>query len=269
MNGILDGKVAIVTGGGRGIGAATCHKLAGEGAAIAVFEQDQASGAATAEAVNAEGGAAKAYAIDITDRAAIADACRAVEADLGGIDILVNNAGLGSVQALENMPDEDWDRVIEVNLTGPFNCTKAVVPYMKKRGGGAVVIISSVAGKTMSHHGGINYTASKSGLMGFLRHASFELAAYGIRVNAVLPGPVLTPMVESNTTEEERDKTRLEVPLRRWIMPEDVADAVLFFAGPSSDMCTGADLNVDGGMMNAPSASFEEYFARRGLDFAG
>ncbi len=139
---------------------------------------------------------------------------------------------------------------------------------MKNREGASIVVVSSIAAKAISHHGGIGYTAAKSGLMGFVRHAAYELALYGIRVNAVLPGPVLTPMVLESTSAEERKATAAKIPLGRWVMPEDVADAVLYFAGPQSAMCTGTDFSIDGGMLVATSASREEYFARRGLVFA-
>jgi len=133
------------------------------------------------------------------------------------------------------------------------------------RGGGGVVNVASIAGKRMSYHGGPDYTAAKSGLLGLTRHTAFELAAYNIRVNAVCPGPVLTPMVEETTTAEERAGTAKMIPLGRWIEPADVAAAVLFLAGPGAAMCTGTTLDVDGGVMVSNRTPYEIYAQRRGL----
>ena len=266
MTGVFDRKITIVTGGGRGIGAAVCQSFASEGAIVAVFDQNADEARSCAQDIAARGGVARAYGVDVTDRPALETAISAVAAAFGGIDILVNNAGIGRVSALANMPVEDWDRVIDVNLTGPFNCTRAALPYMKNREGASIVVVSSLAAKAISYHGGIGYTAAKSGLLGFVRHAAYELSLYGIRINSVLPGPVLTPMVLESTSAEERRATAAKIPLGRWVMPEDIANAVLFFAGPLSSMCTGTELSIDGGMLVAPNASREEYFTRRGIE---
>lgn len=269
MIGVFSKKVAIVTGGGRGIGKTVCQSLAMEGAMVAVFDQNMDEAIACADEIIAKGGVARACRVDVTDRKALEDATDGIAAEFGGIDILINNAGIGRVSALTNMPVEDWDRVIDVNLTGPFNCTRATLPHMKNRAGASIVVVSSLAAKAISYHGGVGYTAAKSGLTGFVRHAAFELALYGIRINSVLPGPVLTPMVLESTSAEEREVTAAKIPLGRWVMPQDVADAVLYFAGPRSSMCTGTELCVDGGMLIAPNASREEYFSRRGIDISG
>ena len=248
MTASLDGRIAIVTGGGRGIGAATVEALAAEGASVAVFDLDEGTAAAVAGRVRAGGAECRSYGVDVTDRARVDAACGAVSRDLGDIDILVNNAGIGTVGTVETMPVEDWTRVIDVNLTGPFHCIQAVIPAMKARGG-AIVNVASIAGKRVSYHGGANYTAAKSGLLGLTRHAAFDLARYGIRVNAVCPGPVLTPMAMDVTSEAERAVTAGLVPMGRWIMPKDVARLIVFLAGPESAMCTGASFDIDGGML--------------------
>ncbi|MDP6563388.1 MAG: SDR family NAD(P)-dependent oxidoreductase [Alphaproteobacteria bacterium] len=259
-------RTAMVTGGGSGIGAATVAALAADDCAVAVVDID----AAAAERVAKEtGGDARAYTADVANRAEVDRTLERITADFGGLDILVNNAGIGTVSTLEAMPIEDWTRVIEVNLGGPFHCLQAAIPALKAGGGGAVVNVASIAGKRISYHGGANYTAAKSGLLGLTRHAAFELALYGIRVNAVCPGPVLTPMVEAATSEAERQGTAQLVPLGRWIRPEDVADMIVFLSGPASAMCTGASFDVDGGFMVSNGTPYRDYMARRNADFGG
>jgi|ETN01SMinimDraft_4_1059930.scaffolds.fasta_scaffold20601_3 NAD(P)-dependent dehydrogenase (short-subunit alcohol dehydrogenase family) len=254
----LEGKTAIVTGGGSGIGAATTRALAEAGAQLAVWDIDGDS----AEAVAGTIAGARAYTVDVSDRAQIDAACGAVLAYFGSLGVLVNNAGIGTTNTIEQMPIEDWQRVIDINLGGPFHCTQAAIPALKTNGG-AIVNIASIAGKRISYHGGVNYTAAKSGLLGLTRHAAFELAQYGIRVNAVCPGPVLTPMVESITDEAARAHTAGLVPLGQWVMPEDVARCVVFLAGPESAMCTGASFDVDGGMLVSNGTPYAAYMAHR------
>ena len=161
------------------------------------------------------------------------------------------------------MPAADWDRVIAVNLRGPFNGTQAVIPHMKKRGGGAIVNIASVAGRRISFGGGANYTASKAGLLGFTRHAAYELAPDKIRVNAVCPGPTATAFGGGQVPSAERKAERAKkIPLGRMVEPEDIADAVLFLASDMARMCTGIALDVDGGVLISNDIPYEEYFAR-------
>jgi len=201
--------------------------------------------------------------VDVTDVGAVRRAVADVAREMGGVDILVNNAGIGTASTVQDMSADDWRRVLAVNLDGMFHCTQAVLPAMKARGGGAIVNVSSFAGKRISFHGGANYTASKAGVLGFTRHCAFEFAVDRIRVNAVCPGPVLTPMVRGFNSEAQLGELAKLVPLGRWVMPDDVADAILFFASPAAAMCTGTTLDVDGGMMVSNGQPYEEYFARR------
>ncbi|MBL8664647.1 MAG: SDR family oxidoreductase [Candidatus Odyssella sp.] len=255
----LAGKTAIVTGAAGGIGAAAARALAAAGARVVLLDRDAERVAAAAAAI----AGARAYPADIADKAAVERVFAAAARDLGGIDILVNNAGIESVWTIERMPEADWDRVLDVNLKGAMLCTQAAVPSMKARGGGAIVNVASVAGKRISFSGGASYTASKAGLLGFTRHAAFELGLYRIRVNAVCPGPTLTPMIERNLDAAQRKSVEAIVPLGRWVLPEDVAAAIVFLAGDGAAMCTGTSIDVDGGVLVSNGSPYREYFARR------
>jgi len=254
------GKIVLVTGGGNGIGAACVRGFAAAGARVAVIDRDGAA----AERVAAEiGGTAKGHALDVADGPAFARLAADIAARDGGIDVLVNSAGTITRQTIAVMPAADWDRVIAVNLRGPFNGTQAVIPHMKKRGGGAIVNVASVAGRRISFGGGANYSASKAGLLGFTRHAAYELAPDQIRVNAVCPGPTATPFSGSLPTAEQKAERAKKIPLGRMVEPEDIADAVLFLAGPGAKMVTGIALDVDGGVLIKNDTPYEEYFRNR------
>lgn len=252
-------KIAVVTGGAGGIGAATVRAFAAVGVRVAILDCRQTN---VAEA-SIQPDRIRAYEADIADPAGVAAALAAVARDFGGIDVLVNNAGIGTVGTIETMPLADWRRVLDVDLSGPFHAIRAATPYLRARGGGAIVNVASIAAKRISYHGGANYTAAKSGLLGLTRHAAFELAGDNIRVNAVCPGPVLTDMVTSTTTAAERERTATLIPLGRWVMPEDVARVILFLAGPESGMCTGTSIDVDGGMLVSNGTPYRDYMARR------
>jgi len=257
--GALAGKVAIVTGAASGIGAATAAALAAAGARVALLDRD-AEGAAAAAAELPD---ARPFAADVSDKASVEAAFAAIGAAWGGLDILVNNAGVESTWTIERMPEASWDRVLAVNLKGAMLCTQAAVPAMRARGGGAIVNVSSVAGKLISFSGDAAYTAAKAGLLGFTRHAAFELGADKIRVNAVCPGPTLTPMILRNLSEAQRKHVATIVPLGRWVEPGDVASAIVFLAGDGAAMCTGTSIDVDGGVLVSNGSPYQEYFARR------
>jgi 3-oxoacyl-[acyl-carrier protein] reductase len=260
MTADFSGKVVLVTGGGNGIGAASCRGFAKGGARVAVIDRDGAA----AQSVAAEIGAgATGHALDVADGEAFKRLASDVAARAGGIDVLVNSAGTITRQTIAAMPVADWDRVIAVNLRGPFNGVQAVIPHMKARGGGAVVNIASVAGRRISFGGGANYSASKAGLLGFTRHAAYELAPDRIRVNAVCPGPTATGFGGGQLpSEEQKERRAKKIPLGRMVEPEDIADAVLFLASDQSRMCTGIALDVDGGVLISNDIPYEEYFAR-------
>ncbi|MEQ8348514.1 MAG: SDR family oxidoreductase [Sneathiellaceae bacterium] len=255
------GNVVVVTGAAMGIGAAIAAAFAEAGGTVFGLDRD---GPAMKQAAAGMAGMVHPWTLDVTDRDAVAAAFAEFHESKGRIDILVNNAGFGRGYLIENMEPESWDEVVGVNLTGTFNCTRAAIPGMRDAGGGAIVNIASVAGKRISFLGGADYTAAKSGVLGFTRHAAFELAQYGIRVNAICPGPVLTPLTINSTTDEKRDQVARTVPLGRWVQPRDIASAALFLASPDAAMCTGTSLDVDGGIMVSNGTSYEDYMARRG-----
>jgi len=257
------GKIALVTGGGNGIGAATCRAFAAAGARVAVVDRDAAAAERVAAEITGGNGRAAAYALDVADRDAFARLAEGITEAWGGIDILVNGAGATVRRMIGKMGAEDWDRVIAVNLTGAFNGIRAVLPHMRVRGGGAIVNIASIAGQRISFGGTANYTASKAGLLGLTRHAAYELAPDGIRVNAVCPGPTATGFGGAMPTDEGRAARALKIPLGRMCEPEDIADPILFLAGSSARMITGVALNVDGGVLVKNDTPYEEYFRRR------
>jgi len=253
-------KIVLVTGGGNGIGRASSRAFAAAGARVAVIDRDGAA----AERVAAEiSNRASGHALDVADGDAFARLANEIAAKEGGIDILVNCAGTTSRQTIAALPGNDWDRVMAVNLKGPFNGTQAVIPHMKKRGGGAIVNIASIAGRRISFGGAANYTASKAGLLGFTRHAAYELAPDHIRVNAVCPGPTATGFGGGQIPSAERKAERAtKIPLGRMVEPEDIADAVLFLASDLARMCTGIALDVDGGVLISNDVPYADYFAR-------
>ncbi len=242
----LEGKVAIVTGGSRGIGRAVAVALAREGATVAVCSRNIEASKETADQISSEGGRAKAYQLDVTDSESVSRLVSDVLGDSGRIDILVNNAGVTSDNLLVRMKEEEWDKVVNTNLKGTFNCTKAVARTMLKQRGGKIVNIASVVG-VIGNAGQANYCAAKAGIIGFTKSIARELASRNITVNCVAPGLILSAMTDSlpDTTKEEL--LRL-IPLGRMGKPEDVAEVVKFLASPASDYITGEVIRSDGGM---------------------
>jgi NAD(P)-dependent dehydrogenase (short-subunit alcohol dehydrogenase family) len=257
------GKVAVVTGGGNGIAAATCRAFAAQGARTAVVDRDAAAAQRVAGEIAGRGGNASAHAIDVADRAAFNAAASEIAEAAGGIDILVNGAGTTVRRMIPDMTPEDWDRVIAVNLTGAFNGIQAVLPHMRERGGGAIVNVASIAGQRISFGGTANYSASKAGLLGLTRHAAYELAPDGIRVNAVCPGPTATAFGGAIPSEENKAVRAQKIPLGRMCEPQDIADPILFLAGDGARMITGVALTVDGGVLVKNDTPYEEYLRRR------
>ena len=242
----LDGQIALVTGASRGIGRAVALALSGEGAEVVV---NYASSPDAAEAVVAEiqanGGSAYALKADVSDEASVDDLIKTVLTRSGRIDVLVNNAGITRDGLLMRMKTEDWQAVINLNLTGVFLCTRAVTRPMLKQRSGRIINITSVVG-LMGNAGQANYAAAKAGVVGLTRSSAKEMASRGITVNAVAPGFIATDM----TKDLEADAILSAIPLGRFGSPDQVAGAVRFLAAdPASAYITGQVLQVDGGMV--------------------
>jgi NAD(P)-dependent dehydrogenase (short-subunit alcohol dehydrogenase family) len=192
-----------------------------------------------------------AYQADVTNTDEITAMVDATVERFGAVDILVNNAGIQSTpRLLKDITEEQWDRVLKVNLKGVFLCCKAVIPVMMKQNKGRIININSLAGRRMTFFGSADYTASKHGGVGLIQHLAWELADSNITVNAICPGATLTPLVEQGSTPEYREMVRKRlIPLGRWCTPDDIAGAVIYFASDRADMVTGQLLDVDGGAM--------------------
>ena len=245
---LLENKGAVVTGGSRGIGRAVAEALAAEGATVAVIYAGNIKAAEdTVRTIEEAGGKAFAVQCDVADEDAVTDMVKMVHEKLGTIDVFVNNAGITRDGLLMRMKREDWDAVLNTNLTGVYNCTKAVTKIMMKQRSGSVINMTSVVGET-GNAGQANYAAAKAGVIGFTKSAAKELASRNIRVNAVAPGCIDTDMtaVLSDAVKEEMIKS---IPLGRTAAPEEVAQAVVFLASQKAGYITGQTLNVDGGMV--------------------
>ena len=243
----LHGKVALVTGASRGIGAAIAVKLASLGASVAVNYAGSADAAASVvEAIEASGGRALALQADVSDPGAAIGLVEITIAELGGLDIVVNNAGITRDGLLVRMSDADWSAVIDTNLTGVFNVTRAATRHLMKQRSGSIVNITSVVGVT-GNAGQANYSAAKAGVIGLTKAVARELAPRGIRVNAVAPGFIDTDMT-AKLPENIRSATMAEIALGRFGAAQDVANAVAFLASDDAGYVTGQTLAVDGGM---------------------
>ncbi len=243
----LKGKVALVTGASRGIGRAVALELARAGAAVAVnYAASEAAAQEVVREIKTLGVEALAVKFDVAEVEAVAQGIEEIEKALGPVDILVNNAGLTRDALLMRLKEEDWDRVLSVNLKGTFLVTKAVIPGMLKRRWGRIINISSVVAFS-GNPGQTNYAASKAGLVGFSRSLALEVARRGVTVNVVAPGFIETDMTAA-LSEKARDALLSQVPMGRAGTPEEVAHAVAFLASEKASYITGAVLHVNGGL---------------------
>ena len=260
----LAGKIALITGAGGGIGKAIALALAKEKVDIVINEINPANAEAVAEEVKALGSRAMISLANVADEVEVKEMIGQVIREWGGIDILVNNAGISSAILVEDMEKSEWDRILAVDLDGTFNCSKAVIETMKKRGGGRIINISSMAGLRMTMNGGAHYTAAKAAVLGFTRHLAYELGPFKITVNAICPGNVRTPLLESLITPEAMENLKQQYPLGELVRPEDVADAVVFLASERARMITGTYLLVDGGItLGVGYVGWEAYYNKR------
>ncbi|REK55008.1 MAG: beta-ketoacyl-ACP reductase [Geobacillus sp.] len=245
---MLQGKVALVTGASRGIGRAIALELARQGAKIAVnYAGSEAKANEVVGEIKNMGGEAFAIQADVADAQAVEQMVKTVLERFERIDILVNNAGITRDNLLMRMKEEEWDDVININLKGVFNCTKAVTRPMMKQRYGRIVNIASVVG-VMGNPGQANYVAAKAGVIGLTKTAARELASRNITVNAVAPGFITTDMTE-RLSEEIKSEMLKQIPLARFGEPEDVAKVVAFLVSDAASYMTGQTLHVDGGMI--------------------
>lgn len=245
---LLDGKIALVTGGSRGIGRAIALRLAEEGAKVAInYAGNQTAAEEVKAIIEQHGGTAMIVQTDVSDSTAAAEMVARVHEELGGLDILVNNAGITRDTLLVRMKDEDFDAVINTNLKGIYACTKAAAKFMTKQRRGRIVNLSSVVGE-IGNIGQTNYAAAKAGVIGFSKAAAKEFAARHVTVNVVAPGFIDTDMT-AVLKDSIREKLIEGIPLGALGKPEHVADAVLFLVSDAASYITGQVLNVDGGMV--------------------
>jgi NAD(P)-dependent dehydrogenase (short-subunit alcohol dehydrogenase family) len=241
---VLDGRVAIVTGAGSGIGRATALRLAADGAAVGCLGLGDEALAAVSAEIRAGGGRAVATVADVTDRSAVVAAAARVTRELGPVGILVNNAGIPGEGQFVDVRFEDWQRVMDVHVTGAFHVTQAVLPGMLRAGWGRVITIASEA--VWLGHTSVQYATAKSALVGFTRSLARQLAGSGVLVNAVAPGPVETPMLFDNAPEAI-EAERATVLIGRFLVPGEIAASIAFLAGPGGDAYVGQVLSPNGG----------------------
>ena len=245
--GRLAGKVAIVTGGGSGIGRAVAKRFAAEGAAVAVADIAAGNAEAVAAEILADGGRAFAMGVDVSDPQQVQAMVDRAVRELGGLDVLMTAAGvLGFGSVVETEPDE-WSRVIGVNLTGTYLCARSAIPRMVERGGGSIVTVSSSTGAHDAAPGTAAYIASKGGVAMLTKAISVDHARQGIRANAIAPGPTDTPMLGGVMTPQELRAFGEAMPIGRLAQPEELAAAALFLASDEASYVTGAVFAVDGG----------------------
>jgi len=248
MSDLLKEKIAIITGGGRGIGRAIAEEFIHEGAEVVLFDKFWPGDFESwKETMTMSGRILESKTVDITSADETAKACDEIAAQLGRIDILINNAGITRDRLIMRMTEEDWDAVLTVNLKGAFNMMKPVTRIMAKQRSGKIVNISSVVG-LMGNAGQANYSASKAGLIGLSKSAAKEFASRNININCVAPGFVETDMT-AKLTEEQRNAMLSVVPMKRTSKPSEIAGVVAFLSSSKADYITGQVLAIDGGMV--------------------
>ncbi len=244
----LEGKVAFISGGSRGMGAEEARLFAKEGAKVVIGDVLEDEGQRLAAQIGEEGGEALFVALDVTSEAQWQAAIAATVARFGKLDVLVNNAGIGGHGTVENTTVEDWDRVMDINAKGVFLGTKVAIPEMRRSGGGSIINISSQLGIVGVDNSSPQYQASKGAVRLLTKATAIQYAGENIRANSVHPGPIVTPMTESGRADPDRNQVTLSrIPLGRYGEAEDVAYGVLFLASDESSFMTGSELVIDGG----------------------
>jgi len=249
MTGPLEGRVAVVTGGGGGLAEGICAKLAQAGAAVACVDVTREKAQRVAEPLASGGARTLAVGADVSERASVEAMAEEVVGELGGVDILVNNAAIYPRRAWTEIEEEEWDQVMAVNLKGYFLCARAVYPHMKERGGGSIVNVASITffiGWTLL----LDYVASKGGIVGFTRTLAREVGPDGINVNAIAPGAFPTDAEKIHPDQEGYNRWVLEQQsIKRRGTPDDVGNLVTFLASDAASFISGQTIGIDGGWM--------------------
>ncbi len=240
-------KVTIITGAGSGIGKGTALMFGRAGAKVVVADVNEKGGEETANEIRQKGGEAFFAKLDVSNREQIKNVIQETLNKYGKIDVLINNAGIIQDALVVKMTEEQWDRVLNINLKGPFNCIQAVVGTMIEHGGGVIINVSSIVG-LYGNIGQTNYASAKAGLIGMTKTLAKELGKKGIRVNAIAPGFIFTPMTAS-IPEKILEMMKEKTPLKRLGQPEDVANTLLFLASDEASFINGAVISVDGGLL--------------------
>ena len=244
----LEGKVAIISGGARGMGATEARMFTKEGAKVVFGDVRDDLGKQVEAEINDSSGEAIYVSLDVTDLSSWQNAVDTAVSRFGKLDILVNNAGIVSNQSGDDATAEEWDRVMDVNAKGVFLGTKVAIPEMRKAGGGSIVNISSISGMVGQHGIHPGYNASKGAVRLLTKSTAIQYAKDGIRANSVHPGPIATPMTEASRADPERYQNSISrTPMGRYGQPEDIAYGVLFLASDESSYMTGSELVIDGG----------------------
>ena len=247
----LKGRIALVTGASRGIGACTGEFFASRGARVAVSARTVSDLENLVDRIAGNGGEALAIPCDVTDQTQVEKMVQTVVQKWGRLDILVNNAGMGTpIMPVEEIPPQDWDHTLALNLKSAFLCVRAAAPVMKNQKYGRIVNVSSFAGRNYSRLSGPHYGAAKAGLQGFTKHMAVELGPFGICTNAVAPSIVLTERVKKRweaRTEEDRTNVLAGIPLRRLAQPEEIATVIAFLASDDASYVNGVCIDINGG----------------------
>jgi len=243
----FNGEVAIVTGGARGIGRAIVEEFAKEGASVAIYDIDDEEGQSFVHSMTRDGIKAAYFHCDVSRVSDIEKAVTTTAEELGNIQILVNNAGILHSTKVEDITEEEWDRMMAINLKSVFFMSQKVLPYFKKNGSGKIVNISSLAGRMGGIANGLGYSATKAGIIGLTFGLARRLAGYKVNVNAVAPGTTETDILKAFTTEKIQE-LRESVPIKRLGKPEDIANLVVFLSSEKASFITGAVIDINGGM---------------------
>ena len=244
----IQGRSVIVTGGSKGIGKGIARVFAARGANVMIAARDPGPGEKAAAELGAAGGNVQFCCCDVTSRSAVAELVKTTERAFGGVDVLCSNAGIFPQTGILEMSEDEWDHVLGTNLKSLFLTVQACIPAMRKRGGGRVVVTSSITGPVTGFPGWSHYGASKSAQLGFLKTAAIEVAKYGITINAVMPGNIITEGLE-DLGEAYMSAMAASIPLKRLGSVEDIGHAALFFASDEAGYITGQTIIVDGGQI--------------------